>query len=292
MLEQQRAKTDRISKDDLDELDKAFQESATHTETAEPSTKKKSRDALLQQLKQKRDAGELAPAQSEAKPLDSAKQQGKFKPIGFKPIGSSTKKRKEGGGEEKKKKKRKVEGTTADETSKSAPAPNGPEPTQKTASTPALQVHEPESLDDDFDIFAGAGEYAVIDIDEDEDEGGSAQPKLTHDKTDVEEGEVAAPAPRRGWFDDEEREPILPPKPADDQIQAPKISAVATSIQPAQSDEEMEDDRPMRLAGLESSTVPSIKDLLEMDDAAARYEKQQKRKEKKKKKAKGDDEDD
>jgi IK cytokine len=116
-LEQNKAKAATVSNVEDDEaLEQAFLgvdggASVDAVETA-PQPKKKSRQDLIRELKEKH--GQAKPAEDNAADtgIEEAKKVGKFKPIGFKPIGGDSegkkrKKEKEGG--EKKKKKRKVE---------------------------------------------------------------------------------------------------------------------------------------------------------------------------------------
>jgi len=205
--------------------------------------------------------------------IEEAKKAGKFKPIGFKPIGGDSegkkrKKEKEGG--EKKKKKRKVEAAKDKplEASGSTQPSVPPIPTvlPEKGKRPAPEL-EPESLDPDFDIFAGVGEYTgEIEDDEEEDKhraaGGSPEPQPDVDQSG------------RGWFD-KPKSPTPPPRePTPPPVEEPSGT----------KDEEMEEEpTPVRLAPLVSSM--SVKDILAMDEAAAKEEKRKARKEKKKKKA-------
>lgn len=267
----------------MDELEQAFAEhSSQQSERVAP--KKRTREEIIRELKQKRaqEAGQ-APrlVEEEAKLLEDAKQKGKFKPIGFKPINSSsTGKKRKGDGDSEKKKKQKVEDRKQGPKEKpSTPSMAGVKkilPLQK-----AEVFTEPSTgskdIDEDFDIFAGAGEYTGVEIDDDDEEinENRSQKNVRHD------GDQPATSilPQKHWIamDDElgeipQTRQIIPPPP--------------TNSQP---DEDQEtEEKLLRLAPLESSAVPSIKDLLEMDNAAGKYERKQKRKEKKsKKKGKG-----
>ena len=234
--------------------------------------KKKSRQDLIRELKEKR--GQDKPVKDKATDagLEEAKKAGKFRPIGFKPIGGDSegkKRRKEKEGGEKKKKKRKVEDAKVrpSEASSSAqllatPAPATlPEEEEQSAPAP-----EPEPLDPSFDIFAGVEEYAgEIGDDEDEDEHSAAE-GLQEPQPDVDQ-------PRRGWFEGP-KSPTPPPKePTPPPVEEPS----------EMKDEEMEEQAPVRLAPLASSM--SVKDILAIDDAAAKEQKRKARKEKKKKNA-------
>lgn len=279
--------------------------------------KKRTREEILRDLKSKR--SEAGPSVKEpAVPADEAfvdaKNAGKFKPIGFKPIGGSgaadgkAKRKKtvkagktEGDGE-RKKKKRKVGAETEPEAAAPEPSTDvrrskeeaipSAGPSTTSPSKPALDP-KPEPVDEDFDIFADAGEYTGIDLGDD-DEGSDDEPpaRLSHrERRDEEEGEVRVTSPLRPgkWLatSDDEREPSPPPP------SAREGKSTARSASPQQrpdgphrpvSDEEegeMEEERPIRLQPLSSSMVPSIKDLLAASDQAEKEEKRKARKEKK-----------
>lgn len=198
--------------------------------------------------------------------LEEAKKAGKFKPIGFKPIGTpeegKTKKKKgkelEKDGE-RKKKKRRIEGGRAEQ--HEMPPPPLPDKISHLASTPAES--EPEPTPEDFDIFADAGEYEGIDLgddDDDNDKGPNQAPEST---------EEPSMNPRKRWFEtDEDQRP---------QPHASKTADKAHSPPPTSDEEDPE--QPTRLVPLQSSAIPSIRDLLAMDGA---QDKRKKRKDKKK----------
>ena len=276
-MEQNKAKAAVTSTVEDDEaLEQAFlgvdgDASVDTVETA-PQPKKKSRQDLIRELKEKR--GQHKPAESKVidAGIEEAKKAGKFKPIGFKPIGGDSegkkrKKEKEGG--DKKKKKRKVEEAKDKpvEASGSAqtPAPSAPATLPGKGKLLAPEL-ESESLDPDFDIFAGVGEYTgEVEDDEEEDERpateGSQEPQPDADQQ------------RRGWFD----KPKSPTPP-------PREPTPPPAEEPSGTKDEMEEEpAPVRLAPLVSSM--SVKDILAMDEAVAKEEKRKARKEKKKKKA-------
>ena len=300
LLEQNRAKAAAISTDDIDALEAAFQQgSSLHPGPSEdnephaPTAKKKTKKELLKELKKSRvgseqDVPSSSKAVEEAKKLEVAKQMGKFKPIGFKPIGSSsqTKKGKAETGE-RKKKRRKIEETgpaaSENETKaeSSTPAPSGSTPIPLAAAQ-----KEPEPVgeaDEDFDIFGGVEEYKGLGTDDEESEGEDDQKPKSRPQP-VEEGEEPA-APRK-WFDDIEEENLL---------SRPKVALPplpSGSSQEQEQDDGEEEERPMRLQALESSAIPSIKELLAMDDVSDDKKGKKKRKRGGKKKDKADDDDD
>lgn len=280
LLEQNKVKAAAISAvEDDDALEKAFlgvDDGGTSTDAIELTSqpKKKSRQDLIRELKEKR--GQDKPAESKAADagIEEAKKAGKFKPIGFKPIGGDPegkkrKKEKEGG--EKRKKKRKVEGfDNTPEASGSAKSPAPPLSTTLTSGNPQKEKEpEPEPVDPDFDIFAGVEEYTgeIGDGSEDEDQ-----------HLDVEGSQEPQPdanQPRKGGWFDEPKSPTPPPtEPTPPPVKEPPG---------APAEEAEEEPAPMRLAPLVSSM--SVKDILAVDDAVAKEEKRKARKEKKKKKA-------
>jgi IK cytokine len=281
LLEQNKARlaaeTDVV---DDDTLEQAF------TDVVAKPPKKRTREDLIRELKEKRGAGGVGSgdgepstqtADEEARLLDEAKQKGKFKPIGFKPIGDSEGKKKkkkvkdEGKEGERRKKKRKVEGLEA-------PAAVEVEVKQVEAEQPVAAPlreppPEPEPTNDDFDIFADAGEYTGLDMDDEED-------AEVHRK---EEGELDGDgAPPKRWIDVDE-DPLSSKKQAEPPRSAEEESSSFGPGRDFDEDEGMEvDERPMRLEPLASSALPDIKELLQMDKASSSWSKNKKKKDKKK----------
>ncbi|KIM44703.1 hypothetical protein M413DRAFT_442660, partial [Hebeloma cylindrosporum] len=302
LLEQNKAKVT-ISAEDVDALDQAFlQSSSSQHEPAVP--KKRTREDIIRELKEQR-AGKSSSDSSasktseELRSLEEAKQRGKFKPIGFKPIGSSAEnKRKKPKTDnlekEEKRKKRKANGdeSTVDKakpsTTNSIPTPaSGTRPKE-----PLNPVVPEEPMDHDFDIFADAGEYEGIDIGDDDEEEGNLTTRPLRD--DIEEGEEASTSsmPRR-WISDDEPAPTPTSKnvlPLASMSKEHTRSSHREAI--SEVDEDMDsDEQPMRLAPLASSVLPSIKDLLAMDKAASSYDKKKIRKDKKSRGGGGDADD-
>ncbi|KAJ7043694.1 hypothetical protein C8F04DRAFT_1251092 [Mycena alexandri] len=290
LLEQNKAKASLSTVDD-DSLEQAFIAAAA-------PAKKRTREDMIRELKEKRGVKSAATvptekAQEDARALEAAKKQGKFKPIGFKPIGGTateekTKKKKvkaEGGVDgERKKKKRKID-APAEEKSGQVDVSMSPPPAPSTSKDSSLKPPPPEDVDmqDDFDIFAGAEEYAGIDLGEDDDdeegevEDGVVARKPETTESELEEGEHA---PRK-WFEEDEPDPPpaasklpLPPGPS-------KISSRPMAEDDGDEDEGELEQAPMRLVPLASSALPSIKELLAADKAANSSEKWRKRKDKK-----------
>ena len=278
LLEQNKAKAAAVSAVEDDEaLEQAFlgvDDGGASTDAIEPTSQpKKSRQDLIRELKEKRGQDKPAESKTSDAGIEEVKKAGKFKPIGFKPIGGDPegkkrKKEKEGG--EKRKKKRKVD-EFKDNTPKASGSAQSPAPSLSTtlpSGNPQKEKEpEPEPVDPDFDIFAGVGEYTgeIEDGSEDEDKHlgaeGSQEPQ-----PDVNQ-------PRKGgWFDEPKSSTPPPEEPTPPAKEPPETPA-----------EEAEEPAPMRLAPLASSM--SAKDILAVDEAAAKEERRKARKEKKKKKA-------
>ena len=287
LLEQNKARAALSSEDD-NALEQAFMEATSHTPTNVP--KKRTREELIRHLKEQRarntDQGPKI-GDEEARLLEEAKQKGKFKPIGFKPIGSTSeaKKKKEKRSEddmERKKKKRKVDvEILADKAASLKDKSSMPPPPVPTKTPKVPDTEEP--IDDDFNIFADAGEYEGINVDDDDDDENVAQvARETEKRYD--------PTPAQRWIPTDEIEPLHTKPPI------PPLSDTTTRSPPSShkvvSEDESEDEQPMRLVPLSSSALPSIKDFLAMDQAAGSSDKKRKRKNKKKAGAKDDDDDD
>jgi IK cytokine len=141
-----------------------------------------------------------------------------------------------------------------------------PPPLPEKISHPASATaeSEPEPIPEDFDIFADAGDYEGIDLgdDDDDDKGPIQAPGSPKEPSMI---------PRKRWFETDE-----------DQRPQPDTSKTAESKAhsppPPTSDEE-DSEQPTRLVPLQTSAIPSIRDLLAMDGA---QDKRKKRKDKKK----------
>jgi len=259
------------------------------------------------ELKQARSSASAAHVAQDG--LDRAKMAGKFKPIGApdKPVEkekTKKKKRAKDGADdgERKKKKRKIESEPAVE------APRKGEEDDKTpeqkisgeipdgaaeATRPGLtkrKVPTPPPVNDEDDIFADAVEYKCLEIsDEEEEERPEAQPK-PHARHSPPASALSN-KPILNWFE-EPVEPNRPPVSLTPSSVAPApVVSSASSSKPQGRREEDEDDliEGAKLRGLASSAIPSIKDILAMDEAAEREEKRKARKEKKKAKKVSED---
>lgn len=290
LLEQNKARA-ALSTEDDDALEEAFMEATSHTPTN--VAKKRTREELIRDLKEQRARNtEQGPktVDEEARLLEEAKQKGKFKPIGFKPIGSiseGNKKKKEKRSADdvgRKKKKRKVDiGSSADKAADSKDNSLMPPPPIPTKAQVKPETPEPEKpIDEDFNIFADAGEYEGIDIGDDDDDDENV-PQVTR-KTEERDESSSSTAPQR-WIPDDTDPPSNKPS-------IPPPSKVTTQSPPSShkvvSEDEAEDDQPMRLVPLSSSALPSIKDFLAMEQSAGSYDKKKKRKGKKKAGTDGD----
>ncbi|KAI6149501.1 RED-like protein N-terminal region-domain-containing protein, partial [Pisolithus tinctorius] len=297
LLEQNKARAAASTEED-DVLEQAFVEATSQVTEPVTESKKRTREEIVRELKAKRQNSQTdqPPASSSVKTieeerlaLEAAKQSGKFKPIGFKPIGQEKlKKRKvksDKNGEKKKRRKvdmdSKQTGQEPDAVGEpQAPAADKPPSAEERPKLP--QEPEPEPLDEDFDIFAGAGDYQGIPDDDEDSEGNGDVTTHSADLTSKPPEELSRPAQpvRGGWFGDAEHEPTPPP-------------AMRASVPKSPPEEKVEEEEEGgRLKGFESSALPSIRDFLAMQEAADKAEKRRARKEKKKKKKKGGDDDD
>ena len=176
LLEQNKARTTLSSAEDDEILENTYMKAST-------VPKKRTRTDILNELKQKRselgracdqvDSKNVAQSKDSGKILEEVKKQGKFKPIGFKPIRNSSKrekKKKLKSGDrttkcnKRKRKKHKVEAKP--QTERKTKLPRLAEiltlmPTTSKENTGPKPKPEPESksLEDDFDVFADAGKY-------------------------------------------------------------------------------------------------------------------------------------
>ncbi|KAA1470303.1 hypothetical protein DENSPDRAFT_928771 [Dentipellis sp. KUC8613] len=299
LLEQQKARLASVnSKIDDESLEEAFLQTATPS--AEPAVKsgtKRSRADLIRELKEKRTGGRES---SGSAPPEDKKTNDKFKPIGFKPIGAPAeekvkkkKKAKAGDEGERKKKKRKVvteEGKSLDAAKTEMAPPPLPTKSPVVEASTSILPPEPadEPIDEDFDIFAGAGDYEGLDLGEDDEEEGEVD---QHSSQAEKPPSAAEPSPmppsagtRRNWFNEKPEES----PPAQTETPDPSTSQTKPAPSPPTLEEGEEEEEPTRLVPLSSSAVPSIRDLLAMDEAAEKDKKRKERKEKKKGKGGGD----
>lgn len=280
LLEQNRARlASTSSKQDDEALEEVFAQKAS-TLSAPPSTKR-SRADIIKELKEKRANGGGSEESKEEAVAEKPSNSSKFRPIGFKPIGTSTeekvKKKKKKEGSEPKKKKRKVEPSTV----------NGEEAGLKGVATsppPALtKPIETETAEDDFDIFADAGEYKGVEVgseddDDDDKESETGHKKPSHPGPSVASTTDASAPSRGGWFDNDAAESEPEPEP---EVPPPKAAAEQPTPIP-EARVEAEEEQLAQLAPLTSSAIPSIRDFLAMDEAVEKEEKRKARKEKRK----------
>ncbi|KIP03017.1 hypothetical protein PHLGIDRAFT_268850 [Phlebiopsis gigantea 11061_1 CR5-6] len=285
LLEQSKARLAEASVDD-DTLEQAFVEGTSN------APKKRTREDIVKELKNKRLKGgddSSASAVVVDTPIDDVKKTGKFKPIGLKPIGASegkkAKKVKEG-----MKKKKKIATTNVD--AKLNDEIKSLDALVTTPAKPPLPAEPaPEPISDNDDIFAGAGEYTGIELgdDDDIDEDNDEPPKLAQNDA-ASDGEIPEPQPPRVRWIDIDHPTSAPPRKS---LSPPLPTPKPPSAQPPRSAsttrehemEEGEEEAPMRLQPLASSSVPSIRELLAIDEAEEKAEKRRARKEKKKEKA-------
>jgi len=283
LLEQNKARlTSTSSKQDDEALEEVFAQKASTLSA--PTSTKRSRGDIIKELKEKRANGDGSEQPKEEAVAEKPTGSSKFRPIGFKPIGTSTeekvKKKKKKEGSEPKKKKRKVE--PREEAGLKGVATSPPPPGEQAASRSALtKPIEAETAEDDFDIFADAGEYKGVDVgsdDDDDKESETGHERPSHLGPSVASTSDASAPPPRGWFDNDAAESELEPE-------APSPKAHAEPI--PEAGVETEEEQLARLAPLTSSAIPSIRDFLAMDEAVEKEEKRKERKEKRKGKNKG-----
>ena len=293
-LLQQNKTRETASTEDDDILEQAFVDATT----VASGSKKRTREDIIRELKAKQQNGSVDQSVGSSKPeaveeerqsFEAAKQSGKFKPIGFKPIGQKeekSKKRRVKGEKNGEKKRRKVE-KHSQKTDKESNT--GPEeklaadllPDSVKEEPPPPSEPEPEPADEDFDIFAGAGEYQGIPEDDDASDSESDGGESRIPEPSLQPLQEPSLPVKGGWFGDAEREPIPPPA-----VHAPVAKSPVRTNTVVEEEEEGG-----RLRALESSALPSIRDFLAMQEAAEKSEKRKARKEKKKKKGNDDNDD-
>ncbi len=290
LLEQARAReAAKSSLEDEELLENAFHAAAAGASQASEDTanapntsrgKKRTREDIIRELKEKR--GESVASEvvddEKSKGIEERKQEGKFKPIGFKPVGGLGKKAKEK--DSVKKKKRKVDADT--EKDDQQPTTNVSKP---LTSTPASKLQPsqqpPEPINDD-DIFADAGEYEGLNLEDDDEDDGeegevkggeSSRPERAHE-------EKSSEAPRK-WIDDDDEMAVDEVHPVSPKTEE-KGKRPAQVSDGREDEDERESERAVRLAPLQSSAVPSIRDILAADAALEAQEMRKARKEKRK----------
>jgi IK cytokine len=289
LLQQNKARlASTSSKQDDEALEEVFAQTAS-TSSA-PALKKRSRADIIRELKERRADGPALEQSAEESAAEKQVNSSKFRPIGFKRIGPSNeekvKKKKGREGGEPKKKKRKVGPSAVDgggPPKDTTTAPPPPVEHQASASTLPQPIQQ-ETQEDDFDIFADAGEYKGMEFGSDDDsaEGSEKDHAKPSDSGPAPSAEDMSASSRRGWFDDAaEREPEASPP-----VPAPQTATDQPPPVP-EAGAEAEEEEKAQLAPLTSSAIPSIRDFLEMDAAIEEKEKRKARKEKRKGKNKG-----
>ena len=301
LLEQRKAKLVQNQAAADDDLESAFLEASVSV------PKKKTRDELVMELKQARSVASTGHMAQDG--LERAKIAGKFKPIGApdKPAEkekTKKKKRAKDGTDdgERRKKKRKIESKPTTEVQRMGdendkipeqkiPKEIAKEDAEVTRLSPTKQkTPTPPPMDDDGDIFADAGEYKGLEISDGEEERPKTQSKLSAPHSPAPG--VPNSKPTRDWF----RGPVEPDQPSaplepSSIAPASVVPSFVSRRNPQSRREEHEDGliEGAKLRGLASSAVPSIKDILAMDEAAEREEKRKAKKEKKKAKKLSED---
>ena len=287
LLEQNKARQVEATEDD-DTLEQAFIEGTSNVPN------KRTREDIVNELKNKRlKSDNTVPSTIAASAnalADEAKKAGKFKPIGFKPVGSAdgkkAKKLKEGEKAGVKKKKKKSARVIANPNQNTETRPVDTSPISKPTPEPEI---ESTNQDEDDDIFAGAAEYTGIELGDDEDEDNDNTTQQIR-PDDISDTGVAQPAHGRWFATDEDalpRRKSSPPKsPIPKSTSPPSGRAHIPESREKREpqDQDMVEEAPMRLQPLVSSSVPSIRDLLAIDEEVEKAEKRKAKKEKRKEK--------
>ncbi|GJJ11280.1 hypothetical protein Clacol_005512 [Clathrus columnatus] len=278
----ERAKLRLNTEEDDASLETAFQESRAKLEI--PTGSKRTREDLIRALKEQRtNPNTVKSSSSEIDVFQKAKQQGKFKPIGALDTLSTKKERNEAKDSEKpKKKKRKVKNTEGVSQPQGLSREQEKELVQGSLSVPVPTPF----IDVDVDIFIDAGEYKGLVLDdEDEDEDAPKDTEGSHFNDDN--------LPPNNWFKDDKPKIIVDVGVGSSQPSDPPPAPMSPSSPPPKKDDSEEGfTAPSRLEPLASSSLPSIRDFLEVDKATEAYEKRQARKKKKgDKKGKGNTDD-
>ncbi|KAK7687833.1 hypothetical protein QCA50_009052 [Cerrena zonata] len=298
-------------------LEASGMEKAKESSDSATSGKKRTREELVRVLKNKRAKSGAVEEDSktvidDAVKLEEAKKAGKFKPIGFKPIAQDKPKKKvkkvKTGDATVKAAKAKAVTPSVTESQQPIASSSSTQPPSKpqiigTLTSKALPEPEPEPIDEDFDIFAGAGEYAGVDLGSSSDSEGEVQNPTNTKPAHASRSSSPQPIPAKKWFDDVDEDRPLKrnssrprsksrsrPTGGDVEMGSPRSrspSRPQSGRSPNRSDEledGEEDEVPMRLQPLSSSAVPSIREILAMDEDAEKAAKRKARKEKKGKK--------
>lgn len=279
MKHQQANESDKTLEEMEDELDQALLHKASGKGKA-----KRTRDEMIAEMKASRAGGAAAGEEEGQQKETEVKKDPRFKPIakdGWKAVGAAP-----AAGEKKlRKKKKKVAvdpAPTAPTASTSAapPPPSASAPPAEPAARPLPLLQPTVDLsDDEFDIFGGAGDYKGLDTDSDDSD---AEQKPTKEALTIAAPPpppAAANAVKRSYFDEDEEEMSLTTAPSSvtnlaSTAGGPEGPGGEKRKREVGSDgEEQEDnERPMKLQPLSGSRI-SARELLEMDDAAAKEEK-------------------
>ncbi|KAM0749267.1 hypothetical protein T439DRAFT_326995 [Meredithblackwellia eburnea MCA 4105] len=277
--------------DDIEaELDKAITE----------KPKKRTRDEMIADLKAARggvQASEPAAANKveEEDGLEKAKAAGRFKPIAKSAKGKEKEKVKDGELKKRKKKKAKVEVEQGPPPAPIITDPSNPSPSSSNQLPTSLPLKSSQlaalATDDaDDDIFGGVGEYDGLGSDSDDSDGeakkrpspANGASSSTTQPPSLVTGSKPKP-PKYFDDDDDDEDPgrrTTAPSAVSNLAAAIGDAAAAASSSSSKNaggaggneNEEEDDERPMRLQPLTGSSVPSVRDLLEMDKAAEKEE--------------------
>lgn len=261
MKYEQSRESDKTIEQVEDELDRVF--------LAEPvKSKKRTRDEVLAELKAGK--GLVLPSLplDDVDSLERAKAAGRFKPIA-KLSQASSKPKKDGVASGPKKKRKKVK---AESEGNMAPPPLSSTSTSQNLLPTLTRPSEP-TFDADADIFGDAVPYEGMDSDDSDSDSDSEKSARPPPPPPSLPPTTAKPR----YFDDEEEEDLQPSSTAPSSVtnlSNPAVNTDGIRSKPLTGNEEEEEEPiPMKLQPLSGSSVPSVRDLLDMDAAAEKAEK-------------------
>lgn len=282
LLEKTKSQFDTQEEDDA--LEATFQEIQSKSET--PVAKKRTREDVIRALKEHRTAQHTH--ESSISAFEKAKQLGKFKPIGAPDTSAKKVRQQPRDGEVKpRKKKRKVSPKEDKEKSETKPFTPTESPDEKTEASIVNRISHLlplPNVDEVLDIFADVGEYKGLDLDEEEE-----NENVTDNKEDGVSNQLGQL--QKNWFGDHNVSPGMD----DERSHSPAHPYIQPPMPPPPPLHEQEDLQsnsvvPTRLEPLASSSLPSIRDFLDVDKLTEAHEKRQARKKKKgENKVKGDE---
>lgn len=296
LLEREKAKAAGISDQNLEDMEDELDRELLERKSGAGNKKKRTRDDMIAELKARgAGAGSGGTHSTVEDSVADKKIDSRFKPVGWKKVGSTES---QTDPEKKRRKKKKVV-----KTEESSAPPTAPESATESAKVAAVERSDLEPVEpaararplpieptidldnDDFDIFGDAGDYKGLDTDSDEDE----EANLSKDVKAEPAGSRPSLAPpsasgqghKMKYFDDDpddtaELETTAPSSVTQlrsQQLNSDSKAASRVKAEDGASDDETGgEERLMRLEPLSRSAIPSVKDLLAMDAEAEKAE--------------------